>query len=125
MAADPHMTQNDGSTSHGPTDDLAPDTRIEPGLKAARILLEAAKILGEKDHTPATARLRRVAWEFEEALNRPSTDRQLHDVSPFVIMRDGSRKSILAMIEESQDRDSDRLRLAQLLLRSLEWRSPR
>ncbi|WZO99406.1 hypothetical protein EP7_001012 [Isosphaeraceae bacterium EP7] len=98
---------------------------MQIGVDAARILLAAARSLGGDDNQPALARFRRVAGEYEDLLRRPIGYLPIHEVSPFVIMRDGSRKTILAMIEESNDDDDDRLRLAQLLLRSLEWRMPR
>jgi hypothetical protein len=119
------MTENDGSSNLGHPPQSDPNQDVQPGVDAARILLAAAQTLGGDDQHPAKARFRRLAGEYEEVLRRPVGYLPIREISPFVIKRDGSRKTILAMIEESKDGDVDRLRLALLLLRSLEWRMPR
>jgi hypothetical protein len=119
------MTDNDGSADPAPTHQTNLNPDAQTGVSSARILLAAAQTLGGEDQGPAKVRFRQVAAEYEEILLRPVGYLPIHEISPFVLMRDGSRKTILAMIEESGDDDGDRLRLAQLLLRSLEWRMPR
>ena len=87
---------------------------------AARSLIDDATIVADARRLDAVDRSLSAALADPDALRA-----DILDASPFVVERSGRVRTLVEMIEDDEAQGAERLRLAMLLLRAIEWTSRR